>query len=184
MVSENVSNVAARLRELREVCGYSVELLAKEISVDVNTYRKYEQDGHDIPISVIFAVANLFQVDFNEILTGSSGKLSTYHVVRAGDGKPVDRAPGYSYSDLAFRYSHKIMQPLLVSLDPTDEKPHLMTHKGEEFNYVLEGSIALVFGDREIILNAGDSIYFNSSLPHGQKCAGDKRSSFLTMIAE
>lgn len=76
------------------------------------------------------------------------------------------------------------MQPLLVSLDPTDEKPHLMTHKGEEFNYVLEGSIALVFGDREIILNAGDSIYFNSSLPHGQKCAGDKRASFLTMIAE
>ncbi len=184
MFSENVSNVAARLRELREVCGYSVELLAKEISIDANTYRQYEQDGRDIPISVIFAVANLFQVDFNEILTGNSGKLSTYHVVRAGEGKPVDRAPGYSYSDLAYRYSHKIMQPLLVNLEPTEEQPHLMTHKGQEFNYVLEGSIAVVFGDREIVLNAGDSIYFNSSLPHCQKCVGDKPSSFLTMIAE
>ena len=181
---QQTSEIAARLRELREACGYTIEQLSSEISVDAALYASYEQDGHDIPISVIFAVANLFHVDFNEILTGSGGKLATYHVVRAGEGKPVDRVPGYSFSDLAFRYAQKIMQPLLVTLDPSDEMPKLVTHKGQEFNYVVSGVVTLVFGDREIVLNTGDSIYFNSSLPHGQKCAGNEPATFLTIIAE
>lgn len=183
MVSK-ISDVAARMRELRETCGYSVERLAKEISIAPDVYARYEQDGQDIPISVIFAVANLFNVDFNEILTGSTGKLNTYHVVRAGEAKPTDRVPGYTFYDLASRYTHKIMQPLLVTLEPTDKTPELMTHKGEELNFVIEGSVTVIFGDREITLNKGDSIYFNSSLPHNQKCAGNERASFLTVIAE
>ena len=181
---QNTSDIAARLRELRDACGYTAEQLANELNIDVKVYENYEEDGRDIPISVIFDVANLFHVDFNEILTGSGGKLETYHVVRAGEGKPVDRVPGYSFSDLAFRYTHKIMQPLLVTLDPSDQTPDLITHKGQEFNYVVEGSIYLVFGDREILLNRGDCIYFNSSLPHGQRCAGDSPATFLTVIAE
>lgn len=181
---QNTSDIAARLRELREVCGYTVEQLAEELNLDAKAYENYEKDGRDIPISVIFDVANLFHVDFNEILTGSGGKLETYHVVRTGEGKPVDRVPGYSFSDLAFRYVKKVMQPLLVTLAPSDEAPKLITHKGQEFNYVVEGSIYLVFGDREILLNRGDSIYFNSSLPHGQRCAGNEPATFLTVIAE
>lgn len=181
---QHTSDIASRLRELREACGYSIERLTKELKVDPAVYATYEQDGRDIPISVIFEVANLFHVDFNEILTGSGGKLATYHVVRNGEGKPLDRAPGYSYADLAYRYTQKIMQPLLVILEPTDEKPAFLAHKGQEFNYVVEGSIALLFGDREIILNKGDSIYFNSALPHAQKCVGDSKASFLTVIAE
>mgnify|MGYP004518177103 CR=1 FL=1 len=181
---QNPADVAARLRELREVCGYSVEQLASELSIDPEIYAGYETDGRDIPISVIFEVANLFRVDFNEILTGMGGKLDTYHVVRAGEGRPTDRLPGYRFSDLAFRYGHKVMQPLLVTLDPSDEMPKLVTHKGQEFNFVLSGAITVVFGDREITLHAGDSIYFNPALPHGQKCASDVPSSFLTVIAE
>lgn len=181
---QNTADIAARLRELREVCGYSVERLARELGISPELYASYEKDGRDIPISVIFEVANLFKVDFNEIITGTGGKLSTYHVVRSGEGKPVDRLPGYSFSDLAFRYSHKIMQPLLVTLDPSDDKPDLVMHKGQEFNFVISGSVAIVFGDREIVLNAGDCIYFNSALPHGQKCASDTPASFLTVIAE
>ena len=181
---QNTSDIALRLRELREVCGYTVEQLARELNLDVKVYENYEKDGRDIPISVIFDVANLFHVDFNEILTGSGGKLETYHVVRAGEGKPVDRVPGYSFSDLAFRYVKKVMQPLLVTLEPSEKTPDLITHKGQEFNYVTEGSIYLVFGDREILLNRGDCIYFNSSLPHGQRCAGDVSATFLTVIAE
>ncbi|MBR5478743.1 MAG: cupin domain-containing protein [Clostridia bacterium] len=181
---QNTLEIASRLRELRDACGYSVEQLASELNLDPAVYASYEDDGHDIPISVIFEVANLFKVDFNEILTGNGGKLETYHVVRSGEGKPVDRVPGYSFSDLAFRYMRKIMQPLLVTLDPSDKTPELITHKGQEFNFVVEGSVALIFGDREIVLNKGDSVYFNSALPHGQKCAGNEAATFLTIIAE
>ena len=59
-----------------------------------------------------------------------------------------------------------------------------MSHGGQEFNYVVDGSITLVFQDREIVLNAGDSIYFNPNYPHGQRCNGDAPATFITIIAE
>ena len=88
------------------------------------------------------------------------------------------------YDDMAWRFSNKIMQPLLVVLDPTDEPAKLVTHRGQEFNFVIEGSITVVFDDKEIVLNQWDSIYFNPMHPHGQRCHGDKVAKFITIIAE
>ncbi len=181
---DNMHEIAQRISGLRDACGYTQEELADELGLDRAVYAAYEENGEDIPISVIFQIANKFGVDFTEILTGNAAKLDTYHVVKAGQGKSVRRYEGYNYQDLAWRYTHKIMQPLLVTLDPSDEPAALVTHVGQEFNYVVEGTVILVFDDREITLNKGDSIYFNPTHPHGQKCGGDVPATFLTMIAE
>ena len=184
-MNNNINNdVAKRIAELRDVCGYTQEELANELGIDVKTYISYETDGVDIPISVIYHIANKFNIDFAEILTGVAAKLESHHIVRAGQGKDINRYPGYAYQDLAFRYAKKIMQPLLVTLEPSDEAAALVSHAGQEFNMVLEGSIALTFEDEEIILNEGDSIYFNPLQKHGQRCVGDKTAKFLTVISE
>ena len=180
---ESINEIAARIRELREVCDYSQEQLAKELGLETEQYAGYEQNG-DFPISVIYEIANKFKVDFNELITGEPSRIDTYQVVRRGHGKSVSRFPGYRFKDLAFRYADKIMQPLLVTLEPSDEPAKLVTHTGQEFNLVLKGSIAVVFEDKEIILNEGDSIYFDPTHLHGQRCAGDTKARFLTMIAE
>lgn len=181
---DNMHEIALRISGLRDACGYTREELADELGIDRAVYAAYEENGEDIPISVIFQIANKFGVDFTEILTGNAAKLDTYHFVKAGQGKSVRRYEGYNYQDLAWRYTRKIMQPLLVTLDPSDEPAALVTHVGQEFNYVVEGTVILVFDDREITLNKGDSIYFNPTHPHGQKCGGDVPATFLTMIAE
>ncbi len=181
---DNLKEIAERIAGLRDACGYTADELADELGIDRAVYASYEADGKDIPISVIFQIANKFNVDFNEVLTGNSPKLDTYHIVRAGTGRDVSRYPGYSYQDLAFRYSHKVMQPLLVTLDPSDEPAALVSHTGQEFNYVVEGKVIVAFGDNEFLLEKGDSIYFNPKYPHGQKCGGDSPATFLTMIAE
>lgn len=183
-MKENFIEIAERIRELREISGYSQEQLAGELNIDIEVYKNYELDGKNIPISVIYEIANKFGVDFTEIATGIGAKLNTYHVVRHGNGESIIRYPGYRFNDLAFRFSHKIMQPLLVTLDPSDEPAALVTHSGQEFNLVLSGTIAVIFDDKELILNEGDSIYFNSKHLHGQKCVGDKKAKFLTVIAE
>lgn len=183
-MEQQMKELTDRIRELREVCGYTPEQLAGELGIDVATYMGYENDGTNIPINIIFQIANKFGVDFNELLTGESGKLDSYHVVRAGEGKNANRYPGYHFKDLAYRYSHKIMQPLLVTLDPSEAVADLVTHSGQEFNLVLEGCIKLTFDKKELILNAGDSIYFNPRHPHGQSCAGEHPATFLTVIAE
>lgn len=183
-MSHEISEIAARIRELRESCGVSQEELARELRLDPAVYCEYERSGENIPISVIYEIANKFGVDFTEILTGVGAKLDTYHIVRRGEGRSVSRYPGYRFEDLAFRYNRKIMQPLLVTLDPSDEPAALVTHTGQEFNLVLEGSIAVVFDDTELVLRAGDSIYFNPMHPHGQRCVGEEKARFLTVIAE
>ncbi len=180
---QNINEIAARIRELREACDYTAEQLAEELGVSLAVYNNYETDG-DFPISVIYQIANKFDVDFNELVTGEPSRLDTYHIVRSGEGRSVSRYEGYRFKDLAFRYADKIMQPLLVTLSPADEPAALVSHSGQEFNFVLRGTIALTFDDQEIILNAGDSIYFNPTHPHGQHCVSDTDATFLTMIAE
>ena len=181
---DKIQEIAARIRELREVCGYTQEELAAALNIPLAAYQGYEESGFDIPISVIYSISKKFGVDFTEILTGTNAKLDTYYVVKRGEGKVISRYPGYFYEDLAYRYSRKIMQPLLVTLNPSDDPAALVTHPGQEFYLVLEGEVTLVFDNREIVLKAGDSIYFNPLHPHGQKCHGDTKARFLTVITE
>ena len=141
---EQIAEIAARIRELREACGYTQEELAKELEIDVAVLRAYEENGYNIPISVIYQIANLCGVDFTEILTGNDPRLDTYQVVKKGKGLSVERVPGYDFEDLAFRFTHKIMQPLRVRLMPDDKKPALITHSGQEFNLVLEGKVKVL----------------------------------------
>ncbi len=185
-MSERFLELASRIRELREVCGYTAEQLATELGIDIEVYLEYEKNGEDIPISVIYAISQKFGVDFADIVTGTAAKLYTYQVVKRGHGKEkeVDRFDGYRFEDLAYRFGGKIMQPLLVTIDPSDKVPELLSHKGQEFNMVLEGEMAIVFGHKEISLSAGDAIYFNPELPHAQKCVGNTKARFLTVIAE
>ena len=183
-MEENLQELGMRIQGLREACDVSRHTMAEELGVDIDTYRAWEETGVDIPISAVYHMATKFNVDLAEILTGTAPKLNTYHVVRRGETEEVERFPGYHYEDMASRYSHKIMQPLLVILEPGEDAAELVEHGGQEFNYVLEGSMILTFGDRDIQLDAGDSIYFNPTYPHGQRCNGDKPCKFMTIIAE
>ncbi len=179
-----INEIGARLRELREASDYTVEQLAAELQVDPAVYRTYEENGEDIPISLIYEIANKFKVDFAEIVTGAPARLDTYHIVRRGHGRVVNRNPEYHFEDLAYRYADKVMQPLLVTLFPTDKPAGLITHTGQEFNLVLEGTVVVTIGDKEFKLTAGDSIYFNPTIPHGQRCGGEEKARFVTVIAE
>lgn len=176
--------IGTRIKGLREACDISREEMAKDLGISTEVYALYEETGADVPISAIFHMANKFGVDLTEILTGIPARLDTYQVVKAGTGRTVDRYPGYNYQDLAWGFTHKIMQPLLVTLDPSDGPAELVTHAGQEFNLVLEGTVVVTFGDKELALEAGDSIYFDPTRPHGQKCGGDAPAQFMTIIAE
>ena len=181
---DKYQEIGARLRELREVSDYSIEQLAAELGISPEVYAEYEKNGKDVPISIIYEIATKFKVDFNEIITGQTAWLNTYHLIRRGGGKNVNRNPEYHFEDLAYRYGNKIMQPLLVTLEPSDKPAKPITHSGQEFNLVLEGTVIITLGDKEFVMNAGDSIYFNPKLPHAQRCGSDVKARFLTVIAE
>lgn len=183
-MAEEIKQIASRIKELREICGYSVENTAKMLGIDKEKYLGYEENGEDIPISVIYKLANEFKVDFSEILTGSSPKLNTFCAIKKGQGINVDRYAGYHFESLGYKFKNRFMEPMLVSVAPDNKDHKLVVHDGQEFNYVLEGTILVEFGDESVILNEGDSIYFDSTLPHGQQALNGKEAKFLTIIAE
>ncbi|MCL2525558.1 MAG: cupin domain-containing protein [Coriobacteriia bacterium] len=181
---QDLRELGMRIKGLREACDVTDTELAKELGIELDRYRSFEETGADVPISVIYSIARKFGVEFTEILMGKSGKLESIQVVRKGEGRKVDRFAGYHFQDLAWRYNHKIMQPLLVTLDPKEHCDDLISHGGQEFNMVLEGAIDLSFDGQAIRLNAGDSAYFNANIPHGQKCASPEPAVFVTVITE
>jgi len=173
-----------RMAGLRDAMGYTPEEFADLLGENRATYIAYEATGFNVPASLLMHIASIANIDMGVLLTGKSAHLETFQVVRAGQGRQVDRFPGYHFQDLAYAYAGKTMQPLLVTLQPSDEPAALVTHSGQEFNYVTEGTVILVFADREIELHAGDSVYFNPQLPHGQRCGSDEPAVFVTMIME
>ena len=183
-MSEQILQIARRVKELREICGVTVEQIAKELDIDVNTYIRYEENGADIPISVLYTLANMLGVDMTELLTGRTPKLDTYCVAKKGEGVKVDRYPGYTFQSLAYKFIHKKMEPLMVEVEPSVGKPKMVSHTGQEFNLVMEGAIKVYIDEKEIMLEEGDCIYFNPHHPHGQQAMNGKVAKFLTIISE
>ena len=71
---------------------------------------------------------------------------------------------------------------MTVEPAPADAPMHLNAHDGQEMNYVLEGRLLISLNGKEIELSAGDSLYFDSSLPHGMKALDGKTVRFLAII--
>ena len=183
-MNDTFLEIASRIRELREISGYSKEQVAGELGIALPLYESYETVGSDIPISTMYHLSHLFGVSLAEILTGCTPRIDTYCVVPAGKGEKVDRYPGYHFQGLAYKFAHKTMEPMVVTVEPSDKDPELVQHRGQELNYVLEGSIEVLFDGKRIMLKTGDSIYFDPTHPHGQKAGNGQPAKFLTVITE
>ncbi len=183
-MSEQIRLIAARIKDLRDIAGLSVEVLADELGISPETYEEYEAGDIDIPIGFLYELANKFNVELTAILTGDNPKLHTYSLVRKGKGVNVDRKNPYKYQSLAYNFVNKKSEPFSVYVEPSaDDKPiHLSSHPGQEFNYVLEGTLMIYLDGHQLILNEGDSLYFDSGYNHGMKALEGKPAKFLAII--
>lgn len=181
---EQVKQIAIRIRELREISGISPEEMAEVFNIPLELYQQYEAGKIDIPVSFIYQVANKFNVELTAILTGEEPKLRIYSLVRKGKGLEVERRKEYKYQNLAYNFIHKKAEPFLVTVDPkpNGEPVSLNSHPGQEFNYVLEGTLKIVIHNYELILNEGDSLFFDSNYKHGMQALNGKPAKFLAII--
>ena len=181
-----LSEVATRIKELREIIGFSTEQMAEKTDVDEKTYLSYESGKVDIPFSFIHKCALVLGVNMTDLLQGSSAKLSTYTVTRKGQGQETAKEDGIDISNLAPKFKDKLAEPYYVTYEYSasqQNKPiHLTTHSGQEFDLVLSGKLKVQVGDHIEILGEGDSIYYNSSLPHGMIAVDGKNCTFVAVV--
>lgn len=183
-MSDQIRQIAIRIRDLREISGKTQETAAKELNISSETYREYESGNVDIPVSFLYEIANRYNVELTAILTGEGPRLHSYALVKSGKGVNVERRKEYKYQSLAYNFIHKKAEPFLVTVPPEPENTpvHYNSHPGQEFNYVIEGSMKVIINEKEILLNEGDSLYFDSGLQHGMKAVGGKPAKFLAII--
>jgi transcriptional regulator with XRE-family HTH domain len=183
-MSEQIKLIAQRIRELRELESLNINELAKELEVTFEEYTRYEDGETDIPVGFLLKIANRFNVELATLLTGASAKLRTYCVVRKDKGLCVNRRKEYGYQNLAFNFIDKIAQPFIVTVQPSsgDDVVAQYSHPGQEFNFVLEGSMKVKINNSEIILNEGDSLYFDSANKHGMIALNNNLCKFMAIV--
>lgn len=182
-MTENIKQIALRLKELRSISGNSIKSLSEVLSIPEKAIENYESGVSDIPITFIFAAAQYYKVDITDILTGQSPKLSDFCVVKKDKGISIKRREQYEYQHLAYNFNQKKFEPFLVTVQPCESSiEDFNSHPGQEFNYVLEGKMLVVLNGHEIILEEGDSLIFNSELQHAMKALDNKPAKFLVMI--
>lgn len=179
-MNERVKDIALRIKGLRLLTGATEEEIAKVVDLPVEVYRKYENGEDDFPISMLYELADYYKVDLTEILTGVSPKLKDVSYVKKDEGLEVERYDQYKFKSLAYKYANRKIEPLLVTLSP-ENSPDMVSHKGQEFNYCLEGKMKVVVGNDEYVLEPGDSLYFNPMIPH-KMLALDSVAKFITII--
>ena len=181
-MNEYNKDIGNRIKELRELSDISVQDIAQELNVDEKTYTQYETGEVDIPASFLYEIANKFQVDLSLLLTGEESRMSIFDVTRAEKGVSIDRRKEYKYKNLCPKFIHKKAETFFVTVDPKDSVPSLNSHPGQEFNYILEGSVKIFIHNNEIILNEGDSIFFDSSHGHAMIALNDKPARFIAIL--
>ena len=176
--------IASRVKDMREVCEISIQDMAEKLDVPVETYSQYETGEVDIPASILYEASQIFNVDTSLLLTGEDTRMSVFAVTRKDKGVRINRREAYDYENLASSFTHKTIEPFIVTVMPRDDNymPEPNYHKGYEFVYVLEGTLRLYIKDNIVDLNEGDSVYFDSLHKHSMIALNGKPVKFLDVL--
>ncbi len=178
--------IAERIREMREIVGYSEAEMAEKTEVSVEQYRSYEQGTVDFPFTFMHKCALAFGVELTDLLEGQSAKLSSYTVTRRGMGPVTASEDGITIQNMAAMFRQKLATPYWVTYQYSKElqsQPiHTTTHAGQEFDLVVKGTLRVRVGEHEEVLHEGDSIFYKSSTPHGMIAVDGQDCVFLAMI--
>ena len=179
-----IKSIANRLRGLREVLELSAQEVAESCHLRVEEYMALESGESDISVNVLQTIARRYGISLDVLMFGEEPKMNAYFITRAGAGVSVERRKAYKYEALASGFRDRKADPFIVTVEPApaDAPMHLNSHEGQEMNYVLEGRLLLRLNGKELVLNVGDSLYFDSSLPHGMKALDGRPVRFLAII--
>ncbi len=177
--------IARRIAALREDSGLTPGQIANETGVTELEYTSFEDGSADIPLGWLSALARYYGVSSTTLLTGSEPHGQVFHLTRKGTGPVVERRNEYHYESLAAQFENRVMEPFVVTVSPKDDSSiHLNSHSGDEFNYVLSGKLLLRIDGHDLVLESGDSLYFDSSKKHGMAALDGMPATFLAIIAE
>ena len=178
--------IAERISDMREIMGYSEAEMAEKTEVSLALFKAYESGEVDLPFTFIHKCALAFGIDITDLLEGRSSTLTSYTVTRKGMGQQTAKEAGIDIMNMAPKFKNKLAEPYWVRYEYSDELQHqpihLTKHSGQEFDLVLSGALMVQVGSNKEVLHEGDSIYYNSSTPHGMIAVEGKDCVFCAVV--
>lgn len=184
-MEEQLKEMGARLYGLREIREYTIEQMAEKTGISIAEYVAYEKGEKDFSFSFINNVATILGVDAIDLMSGQSPQLDSCAVVKKGHGYHIKKNNAYDYKHLAYTFKDKKAEPFLVTVTPDDKeikKEEFHAHEGQEFNYVVSGKMDFYIGELFYELEEGDSVYFDSGIPHFFKAKGNNLAQFIAIV--
>ena len=181
-----IQEMAARIRYLREIEGLTTYEMASKTDVTNDEYVQCESGNSDLNFAFIYRCALALNVDVTDIIEGHSPTLKSFTVTRAGAGQEIANAHGMTYYNLAYAFRNRIAEPLFVKTKFDEEAQHhdieLTTHEGQELDLIIDGHLLVQVGEHRTTLGPGDSIYFDSSTPHGMIAVNGEDCNFYAIV--
>jgi len=181
-----IQEMAQRIKTLREILGLSPAEMALKTGVSVAEYLDCEAGNQDLNFAFLYRCALALNVDVTDIIEGTSPRLAGYTVTRKGDGQQIQKAHGMTYFNLAAPFKNRIAEPLYVvsEFDPKAQNAdiELTSHEGQECDIVVKGALKVQVGDHIEVLHEGDSIYYDSSVPHGMIAVENADCIFYAIV--
>jgi len=181
--------IGEKIRRIRQSKGLTLEDISQRTGLSKALISRIENEHVSPPIATLLRIASALKVEISHFFTDQTSPHKVT-VVRHHERSTtrdsmiaVGQDAGYTYELLAFKKDDKHMEPFIVEFDLKDRKEvPMQQHKGEEFLHVLEGRLEFFTEDEVIILEKGDSIYFDSGIPHGYRGLGDIPPKALVVV--
>ena len=181
------TEIGLRVKKARESHGLSVFDVYLRTDINVELLSQIEEGKVVPPLGTIVKLANAFDLKMGYFISGEEEKA--YTIVRRDDREVTSRYDsskekhhGYAYEHLAPHKTDRYMEPFLVSLEPSETEEERSAHDGQEFIFVVQGEMEVRLGEEIHILQPGDSIYYDSTVPHLVKCHGKETTKILAVI--
>ena len=185
-IADKIKETAQRIRELRLISGISVEEMARRTDTTVEEYVQCEEGNRNLSIAFLYRCVLIFGVDMGDLLEGRSPKLRSYALTRKGEGQRIEEAHNMIGFNLAADFRNRIALPLYMKVQYRPEAElepiPLTTHEGQECDIVIKGQLKIQIDGHSEILNPGDTIYYDSSKPHGMIAVGGEDCAFYAIV--
>lgn len=165
-------NIGAKIKELRRAKKLTLQDVANETGFSPALLSQIENNNVSPPIATLSKIAHFFDVKIGYFFTENEEEC-LYEVLRGNERTVIPRVVsqdgtnhGYFYESLSVRKKNKKMDPFLLTLNEKVTNTDTYSHNGEELLFVMKGTAELLLDDQRIVLNEGDSVYFDANLKH------------------
>ncbi len=167
-------DIGSQVRNLRNQRELTLQELSDLTGLSKPNLSQIENNIVTPPIATLLKISTALGVQIGVFFQKTEQETNMV-VVRKEDRYGIAKGPhishiGYQYEPLAYPKTNKNMEPFVVNMECREVADIVYNnHKGEEFLFVLDGELEFRYGDNQVVLSEGDSLYFDSSIPHGYR---------------